>query len=151
MNTRTTETITFGTYGGKPIEWLVLDVRDNKALIITVNVIEQRRFDSSTNDWETSELRQYLNNEFIDRLNKTKIDGEIFLLSVDEINEYFKGGTNRTAKYRGKTAWCWTRSPGYIVKDCANKNKGGAVRVYGLDVRDASGGVRPALWLNLQS
>jgi len=143
------EIITFGTYNGKPIDWRVLDVKDNKALIITVDIIERRRFDKTGNDWENSELRRYLNNEFITGFDKELTDGEIFILNVDEVKEYFTDDINRIAKYKGKSAWCWTRSPGYIVKDGANINIGGAVRVYGLDPGDNSGGVRPAMWLKL--
>jgi len=67
------ETISFGG-----IDWLVLDVQDDRALLITKNVIETRRYHSSypSVTWEICELRAYLNGTgayegkgFIDRFS----------------------------------------------------------------------------------
>ena len=46
--------------------WMVLEVKDDKALIITRDVIETRAFDGDgkTNIWESCPLRSWLNNEF---------------------------------------------------------------------------------------
>jgi len=135
--------IPFGGY-----DWRVLNVQSGKALIITEDIIEQRRFDSSSNKWDSCELKRYLNNEFINKFNKAQINGDIFLLSVDEVNKYFKNDEERIAKLEGKTHWWWLRSPG-DYNFAAYVGSVGSVFVNGFYVYYDTGGVRPALWLNL--
>ncbi|MDR0333687.1 MAG: DUF6273 domain-containing protein [Dysgonamonadaceae bacterium] len=55
--------IKFGNY-----DWQVLDVEDNKALLLCEEIIENRKYDDENVDttWETCTLRKYLNNEFFD-------------------------------------------------------------------------------------
>ena len=49
-----------------PYDWRVLDVQGNQALIITDRVIDQRMYHHTIEavTWETSEIRQWLNNDF---------------------------------------------------------------------------------------
>jgi len=62
-------------------EWLVLDVQDNKALIITNDVIEQRpynvgggkRVEGVSVTWETCTLREYLNGEFLQKFTPREL------------------------------------------------------------------------------
>ncbi|MCL1997965.1 MAG: DUF6273 domain-containing protein, partial [Turicibacter sp.] len=61
------------------------------------------------------------------------------------------GNSKRVAKdTSGAAAWWWLRSPGYFTDGAARVFEDGDVYVDGYSV-SASGGVRPALWLNLQS
>jgi len=102
--------IPFGSY-----DWLVLDVQGDEALIITENVIEKRLYNEKykTVPWETCDLREYLNNEFLLEFRKeqqrriiekripnpdnlwygTKGGGDthdkVFLLSLEEVDRYF--------------------------------------------------------------
>jgi len=48
--------------------WLVLEVIDGKALVISEDILAERSFhlDKSSVTWETSELRQWLNGPFYD-------------------------------------------------------------------------------------
>ncbi len=68
--------ITFGSYeqdndltnGKEPIEWLVLNVQGNRALIISKYAIDAQRFDKDYypyNPWEESHLRTWLNSYFL--------------------------------------------------------------------------------------
>ena len=66
------------TYRFGGIDWLVLDVKNGQALLITKDIVEQRRYHSSWDSvtWETCELRAYLNGTgafegkgFIDRFS----------------------------------------------------------------------------------
>jgi len=105
------EIIDFGGY-----RWLVLEVQDGHALIITENLLMMGlgQFDNRTTaNWGNSFIRQHLNSEFINRLNpsdKSRIretlvinennpwfhtsgggrtEDKIFLLSIHEVLRYF--------------------------------------------------------------
>jgi len=107
------EKIEFGRHS-----WIVLDLKDESALIITEHVIDRRPFSLSNNDstWENSCIRYWLNNDFyniFDYSDRNRImpseivndDNEIFgsnagpdtvdkifLLSAEEALQYFGGG-----------------------------------------------------------
>ena len=116
------EKIVFGQYpqgtGGEvmPLRWLVLAVRDGKALLITDKMIECMAYHGQFADvtWETSSLRGWLNGAFLDsaftdeekaailsvRLaneDNAKYDtmggnatqDKIFALSLEELERYF--------------------------------------------------------------
>jgi hypothetical protein len=164
--------IGFGKY-----EWRVLKRKGNKALIITKDVIMRRRFDTKSNQWGTSEIKAYLNREFYNTAftpEEKKViggssDDKIFLLSFYEAKALFKSDEDRRAfilNYATEEAWWWLRSPDligswtnlvdYVLgRDAyaAGVDAGGDVDVCGRDVSESSGsgGVRPALWIHLQS
>ena len=48
----------------KPIEWQVLAKENNKMLVISKYGLETRRFDRTSNNWENSEIRKWLNGDF---------------------------------------------------------------------------------------
>ncbi|MCL1909109.1 MAG: DUF6273 domain-containing protein [Holophagaceae bacterium] len=152
----------FGSY-----KWRVLEVQGNRALMITEDVIEQRKYHGTYTDvtWETCDLRKYLNGDFLQKFSRddqkliaeTKIqnpdspeygtDGgvdtvdKVFLLSIIEAEKYSGGGST--------SDWWWLRSPGYENTDAALVGNG-YVCVDGCVVNDISGGLRPVLWLNLK-
>ena len=113
------EYIVFGEYeqdnnisnGKEPIEWLVLDVSEDKALVISKYALDCQPFDKNKNVntcWETSTLRKWLNDEFFNAafleeeqqviptmlLSDDYTSDKVFILSYDEINKYLSG--NRT-------------------------------------------------------
>ena len=45
----------------QPIEWQVLEKKNNKMLVVSKYGLEARRFDSSSNNWKNSEIRKFLN------------------------------------------------------------------------------------------
>ena len=60
------ETVEFGTYNGKPIKWEVMqEYEDGSKELVTKQCVTERIFDDENNMWETSDLRQWLNSEFI--------------------------------------------------------------------------------------
>jgi hypothetical protein len=98
---------------------------------------------------------------------------KVFLLSLDEVCRYFgdstanlKKGKNTTGNdyyiedsndkkreakgSRGEQWWWWLRSPGNKCYNAARVNNNGGVDVYGMNVHNDSGGVRPAFWLDLK-
>jgi len=104
------EIITFGSY-----QWRILDIQDDRALVISERVISPMYYHISEEDitWENSSLRSYLNDEFYNSFNATdrariievnninlhnpwygtnggsNTDDKIFLLSLAEVVKYF--------------------------------------------------------------
>ncbi len=113
------DVIQFGKY-----KWRILDIQDNKVLIITQDIIEIRLYDLhfAGEVWETCSLRKYLNNEFLNQftfeeqaqIKETLISNldnpkhctwggndtydKIFLLSIEEAYKYF-GGSDDIRKH----------------------------------------------------
>ena len=112
--------IKFGSYPQtvkgivRPIEWQVLLKEENKMLIISrygldtrrFNIFKKMDFNSHSNDWKNSEIRQWLNSDFY---NKTFDENEkkyinsfdsdnVFLLSVEELEKYFANDKARKCK-----------------------------------------------------
>ena len=91
--------------GEEPIEWLVLDVHEDKMLVISKNVLASKRFDNDYVPWKDSQIRKWLNEEFVrdafDGIENKLImevdvyeDGQmttdsIFLLGEKEVTKYF--------------------------------------------------------------
>jgi hypothetical protein len=106
---------------------------------------------------------------------------KIFLLSIEEVVKYFGDSGQLQDRPEGRhwiydeynsarivmivvndedddgednevALWWWLRSPGYDSYGAADVGTDGGIYVYGYDVlTGGSGGVRPALWLNLES
>ena len=121
---------------------------DEQALITETNVSADKNPEYSTNPG-----------------NATK--DKIFLLSISEVNKYFSSDEERVcavtdySKAQGAyasddkggkaTCWWWLRSPGYDLYGAANVGSDGSVYCSGHNVSDVYGGVRPALWITLES
>jgi len=108
---KTFETLTFGG-----LQWLILDKKDNNALILCEKILETRPYhkDRVPITWEKCSLREYLNKDFCsktlskaeqERILETQnttlqntwygTDGgndtvdKVFILSLDEVIKYF--------------------------------------------------------------
>ena len=81
--------IIFGRY-----EWRVLDIKNNAALIITEEIIEQRAYHDVYKDtvWADCELRKYLNGEFYDKFTATDKSRIIPVTNKNRNNQWY--GTN---------------------------------------------------------
>lgn len=177
------KTINFGKYpqdkAGKKmsdISWRVLTEQDGYALIMSELVIDHLQFsEKGDSSWKSSDLRAWLNDSFLniafDENEKMKIEevqpGEkVFLLSVDEIEEYLPKFEDRKAKYTeysrkkasehyGKSirepyAFWWLRTQNendkrYLYHVC---NSGWLNAYEGADYFD---GVRPACWIKTEN
>lgn len=129
-------TIKFGEYSSEFIEWEVKDIKGNKALLVTKNIVEAKRFSTKTTNYKNSEIRKWLNKDFYNIVfnNKEKDDilstkltdmgiiDKVFLLSDEEIEKYYgnfkervKQGTQHS-KDNGlwvssnETSYWWLRS-----------------------------------------
>jgi hypothetical protein len=181
-NLKAGDIIKFGSYPfeadgtERPIEWIILErYSDDTALLISKYCLDARRFDSSSNNWEQSEIRQWLNNEF---WNETFKDEEkkaiiknreagykVFLLSEEEAEKYFKNNNARKAyptpcaKARGVytndnyggSCWWWLRFPDDGQYDAADVDGDGSVDSYGFNVYNDYIAVRVALKINLNN
>lgn len=117
----------FGGYN-----WRVLDIQNNKALIITEDIIDQRPYHDAYKDitWADCALRKYLNGEFYDKFNETDksriipavnknpdnqwygtkggadTQDNVFLLSLEEVCKYF-GDSSAKLQNPGKNQRYW--------------------------------------------
>ena len=128
-------TITLGEYeqnndaadGPEPIEWIVLDIQDNKALVLSKYLLDTIMYHNRATyvNWENCNLRNWLNNDFLQTsfdpeaqqsilittvkngidqgVEDLSIDGgndtedQVFLLSYQEVMKYFKSDNLRIA------------------------------------------------------
>ena len=107
-------------------KWRVLEASGNRALLLTEDIIERRRYNIAWKDvtWETCTLRQYLNGEFLRKFKNDEqrliaetrvanpnnlwfytIGGndtydKVFLLSLDEADRYFGNSGDYVDKRR---------------------------------------------------
>ena len=129
--------------------WRVLDVKDEKALILSEYILEKRAYneDDIPIKWETSTLRSYLNNEFYDKfdnvekkrisitlvnndgnpwcgtgLGESPTNDKVFLLSIGEVVKYF-GDSGALESNKLKEAWIDDEyNEARIVKDAEGKS-----------------------------
>lgn len=120
--------ISFGNFS-----WRVLDIQDDKALIITQNIIDQRSYNNAYREitWADCTLRKYLNSEFYDKftdIEKSRIiqvinknlDNQwygspggidtqdyIFLLSIEEVACKYFGDSSSKLYNRPKNQRYW--------------------------------------------
>lgn len=86
--------IRFGNY-----EWKVLDIQGDKALIITKEIIDQMPYHNKHEavTWETSSLRDYLNNEFLRSFTNEQKAQILATKNNNDGNKwYFLGTENET-------------------------------------------------------
>jgi hypothetical protein len=155
-------------FGGS--NWRILDLQEGKALLITEFTLEARKYHGADGDitWADCELRAYLNGEFyrsfaesdrsrileVVNLNpdnpRSGVPGgeptsdRIFLLSLDDLEQYFKDDADRASDH-----WWMLRTPGYKTDTVLIVGMGG-------DLINTANGVyvnypqpyRAALWLS---
>ena len=128
------KTIEFGNYPQdkdgteKPIEWIVMKKEGNQVLLLSKYVLDVKPYNEEFEDvtWETSDIRQWLNNEFyttaFNKTEKAKIqtsltknednskygtsggndtEDKVFLLSEKEAETLFSNDDERIAKVTG--------------------------------------------------
>ena len=161
------ETIEFGNYPQdkdgteKPIKWIVMKNEGNQVLLLSKYVLDAKPYNEELEDvtWETSDIRQWLNNEFyttaFNKTEKAKIqtslikneyndtEDKVFLLSEKEAETLFSNDDERIANPTGyaeksgvyvnekKVAVWWLRSPGDYSGSAAEVGYGGWVYGYG--------------------
>lgn len=167
--------------GTENIEWLVLARENNKILVISDKVLDAKQYNNEINTtWEQCSLRKWLNDSFLNTafskkeralIQSTTVSADknpkystnpgnattdkVFLLSINEVYKYFNDFHAREcaltayAKAHGAALW-WLRSPGSSYS-AAFVYPTGALVYNGESVKVSYGGVRPALWIDLDS
>ena len=147
------------------VTWKILDITDTGYMCLA-KPMDNKRFDFNDNNWKTSDLRSYLNKEFLEKIeeeigignvleferNLLSLDGQteygtcidkVSLLTVDEYRKYRKYIPN-TDK------WWWLITPGSTP--CNNQSVTVTVITcsgnIGDDCYGTSSGVRPLCILN---
>ena len=97
-----------------------------------------------------------MNNDYYDSafsdVEKSLIVGSegVFLLSTNQAKAYFSSDDARKAMYDGSYCNWWLITPGHDSQYAAYVDDGGYVNGFGYGVYGTCG-VRPALWINLES
>ena len=108
--------------------WKILEIKEQGYVCIAEKLEENMQFDSSCNDWKTSDLRKYLNEDFFQKLAKEIGEENILpferdLISLDGQTEYGKCEdkvslitVDEYRKYRAlipntEDYWWWTITP----------------------------------------
>lgn len=135
-NARIGDIVSFGRYTQdaqneqerQSIAWIVLDVKDGKALLISKNALDRVQYHMYPGSitWENSLLRSWLNGDFLDEAfteaEKTRIltvqvppdvnpgcntdpgnatEDRVFVLSIPEAERYFASDEERTCQLAG--------------------------------------------------
>ena len=165
------ETIELGTKEGNTVAWLILeiDTEDNTALLISKDILESRQFDSSTDKYQNSAIKKYLNQpeqvetfftnyglktdymvnvdvtSNIEKTEKNTGSDYVFLLSATEYGKY-----KATITTAGNSKDWWLRTPSTASSDThtaktvvTNGSTSGDTVSYKL-------GIRPAFWYKLK-
>lgn len=71
--------------GKEPIKWIILEIKDNKALLISKYILDAQKYNTDLiNDitWETCSLRKWLNKDFLNDAFSNEEKGKIFMTTV---------------------------------------------------------------------
>lgn len=167
-------TFNLGSYKGEAVEWLVLDKKDGRALVISKYGLETIQYNNKKRlvNWNDCTLCYWMNNTFYNEafstdeksyiINGGSVDQKIFALNRSEAEKYFSRGTRKTtATDHAKSQRPYVNSLGYspwwLRVDGNTQNLVTAVDVDGdinSDYGKNKGGVtdgtvtaRPAMWV----
>ena len=168
------------SFGKDRVVWTVIDKKDGQVLLVSKYILDSKEYHNSYVEitWEECNLRKLLNEDFYEMAfsdyEKALIcdvtSDKIFLLSAEEVETYFTkeercvtaapylgdGEVNVDAmngvdyNQRDFNSWWWLRNPGETGKQAAIVNSNGEIDLDGKHVTTASGGVRPAMWVQCE-
>ncbi|SCW43579.1 Tetratricopeptide repeat-containing protein [Ruminococcaceae bacterium YRB3002] len=162
--------VTFGSYHDAN-EWIVLEVDGTNIHLLSKKAVDCRNFDDGyMNWWKNSEIRHWLNDDFFthaftdeERDMIKESDGDkVTLLSIDEARSLLTDDmlTAEATEYAVQHGahvssdnhcdW-WLRSPGNGSGTAAYVDNNGYVFESGNYVSSVYNGVRPAIWIDLES
>lgn len=179
------EHVTFGRYeqdgdtdnGVEDIEWRVLAVKDDKALLLAEYLLDCQKYNETpwaNVTWEKCTLRKWLNDNFYNTafseseqtvIVETSFDGykdKMFLLNKSDAKTYFSSDKKERVGYPTKYAvqqgavenengsglW-WLSSSTHVGYRADIISRGGGINEFGSRTHDDWIGVRPAMWVEL--
>ena len=178
--------IVFGRYsqtaqgGNADIEWLILRNEGRRILLISKDALDYRKYSESGSEttWETSSIRNWLNDAFInsafDAEEKNMILSvnvaadknhslsaasgndtidKIFLLNSMEANLYFNSNSARACQSTeyGRSQGASDMGRWWLRTPGAYVSSDGTVNFGGRSVFNGINAVRPAMWIDLES
>jgi len=108
---RVGDILAFGNYeqdgvsanGPEPIEWVVLDIQEDKALLLSCDALDSKPYNDAYTSvtWETSSIRQWLNGAFFNNAFTQEQKKQILVTEVDNSRsqgnrEWNSNGSNHT-------------------------------------------------------
>lgn len=159
---------------------LAVDLENEKALLVTKDCICIRQFHESDDttglSWETSDIRVWLNGEFYDTAFQTEqkamllettvitppnsesgaaggndTTDKVFLLSEQEVKQYFTSDEAMAAQCQGEDCSWWTRTPGNDNSGYVCTYTDGGLYMTGNTAYSTGVAVRPAIWISLSN
>lgn len=111
------QVVTLGKYeqdndtanGAEDIEWVVVDIQGDYALVLSKNVLDAMEFGGEVASWESSDIRKWLGNDFLNSsfgadeknrictIEQDGVEDRVFLLSFEEAEKYFENDIDRMA------------------------------------------------------
>lgn len=142
------QTFLFGRYeqdnnfsnGAEPIEWQVLTVQKDRALVVSRYVLDVRAYHNAGNTWETHNDRQWLNQDFYNSAFTDAEKSQILLVTNDNPDNatYGTKGGNST---QDKIFYLSIDETRYFSSDESRKAKPSAyVKAQGIMVLEPYGG-----------
>lgn len=145
------------------IEWIVLDVENGRAFLLSKYILDYRIVNQYTmwgSSWQGCGLYTWLNHQFLSEsftsLQRSMIE-EVTLLSSDEAAYYFKRDDARRSEFTTFAAHrsgVDTEKTGWWLRSIVDRNRPMIVRNDGsINTQGGSPsnmcGVRPAMWVKL--
>ena len=153
--------ITLGTWDGKPIKWLVLKEEGFASLVVSRDILFNRRFDQyrnhTGNKWDKCELRSFLNSDFYINafednekkkvmnclIGEFKVKDNVFLLNSEQAELL-------TSSERNKGCIWSLRTPhGDGLEYTSHVRSDGVIKCVSSECTytDNSYGIRPGMWI----
>lgn len=141
-NSKTGDVVVLGQYeqdndldnGNEDIEWIVLDVKDGKALLVSKYVLDYKSVaEKGPYNWSTGGIRKWFNGDFYDSafntnekaliqtttitsdptdkyklISEAAVKDKVFALNATEVHQYFPGQKDRKCEW---TAFAKAESP----------------------------------------
>lgn len=165
-------TVTFGSFEGRPIRWKVLDERGRMRMLLAEESVTRRPYNDTPTDtsWRECSLRQWLNGPFLEaaftpaeraKITAVRVENprspmyytngglntmdRAYVLSVPEAQKYFPDQQDRA-----QGDWWWLRTPGSNLFSAVAVYDDGSLYEFGIHVHYEKGGVRPVIWVLLK-
>ena len=163
--------VELGSYGGKPVSWLVLDEKGRNRLLLADRCVEHMPFHKERDytPWSHCSLRQWLNKDFLEQtftlqermaLVLTECDNhsdprwsiengqdtkdKCFIFNYQDVERYLP-----EEKDRANGDWWWLRGHGFGKLCMQAIYADGTLYHIGVNKNSPEVGVRPAVWYRL--